>query len=137
MRYYKLKYVSNSRDWDSKSYMWKIEVQKDKKGEIGILEHEKFHVRQWWYTMLVVIALSVILGGLCSPLWLGLILASPLAHKLLYSIRIYRKMSEISAYRIQLDKGRYADPQFAVNALTTKHDLRMSERDARKALRLD
>lgn len=137
MKYYSLKYVSSLKDgFGGLAKMWKIEILEMYRGDKGLLEHEKFHVREWWAWMVGTWLAAVALTLAGSSVWPVLIALSPFVKGLVYRLKPYRKWSEVRAYRIQLKKGTYASPQFAVNALMHKYDLDMSERKARKALGL-
>lgn len=138
MKYYTLKYVSSLRDgFGGMAKLWKIEILGKYKGDKGLLEHEKFHVREWWFGLLAALLLALVLWAFVHPAWGWLALAGPWVQGTLYRAKWYRRWSEIRAYRIQLAVGNYASPQFAVNALMHKYRLGMSEREARKALQLD
>jgi hypothetical protein len=52
MKYYILMYVDNlSRGAAGRANGPLIRILKRYKGNKGLLEHEKFHVRQWWFTL--------------------------------------------------------------------------------------
>jgi len=108
--------------------------------DVGLIEHEKTHVRQWYALMalgLSVCALLALLALLASPgFWIGCVVA-PLLHPLLYKfIRPYRLWSEVRAYRKQIAVGGYVSNAFAVAALVDKYGLSLSIDEA-KALLFD
>lgn len=138
MKYYSLKYKDNIKDgFGGKASMWKIEILKKYRGDTGLLEHEKFHVRCWWYCLAVtwLVAAAMFLAG-TDGWWISFLIAGPWVHSLLYRIRYFRKLVEVKAYKIQLKEGTYASPTFAVEALTSKYKLGISAARARKLLGL-
>ena len=138
MKYYSLKYVSRMDDgFGGNAKTWKIKILEKYRGDEGLLEHEKFHVRQWYYGMLVALSIAAALFFAGLPVWFAPAVISPWVHGLLYRNKYYRRWSEIRAYRIQLKKGSYHSPRFAVDALMYKYSLGMSERQAKKALGID
>lgn len=137
MKYYSLKYKRDLDGWGGKAKMWKIQILEKYRGDTGLLEHEKFHVRCWWYCLAAtwLIALAMFYTG-THGWWFPVALLGPWMHGTLYRNKYFRKLVEIRAYRIQLKTGNYHSPQFAVNALMTKYGLGMSEKEARNALGL-
>lgn len=105
------------------------------KDDAGLLEHEKVHVRQWYFVLALVLLISGLLTMLVSPfLWpmYGLAL---FGHQLLYKfVRPYRRWSEVKAYRKQIGFGGYTSNEFAVNALAEKYDLKLSVDDVKELL---
>lgn len=138
MKYYTLNYVSRLRDgFGGMATRWQIEILSQYQGDQGLLEHEKFHVREWWFGLFAALLLALALWAWVHPAWGWVALAGPWVQGTLYRAKWYRRWSEVRAYRIQLAVGSYANPQFAVTALMRKYRLGMSERQARKALQLD
>lgn len=136
MKYYSLKFKRDLDGWGGKAKMWKIQILEKYRSDTGLLEHEKFHVRQWYYAMFTTFAIAGALGAFMQPGWGLIAILGPFVHSRLSSNKYYRKWSEIRAYRIQLKTGNYHSPEFAVNALMAKYGLGMSEKKARKALGL-
>ncbi len=103
--------------------------------DVGLLEHEKTHVRQWYAVLALGLLVSALLALLVSPtFWIGCAVA-PSLHPLLYKfIRPYRRWCEVRAYRQQLAVGGYASTTFAVTALVEKYDLGLSVDEARVLL---
>lgn len=137
MKYYSLEFKRDLGGWGGKAKMWRIQILEKYRHDKGLLEHEKFHVRQWYYAMLATFSIAGMLGLLLHPGWGLIAVLGPFVHGRLSSNKYYRKWSEIRAYRIQLKTGSYHSPQFAVTALMTKYQLGMSDRAARKALGID
>lgn len=139
MKYYKLRFVSSMSDgFGGKASMWKIKILNKYRNDKGLLEHEKWHVRCWYYCLAATwLAAAAVYA--CGPdgWWFPLLLLGPWTHGTLYRNKYFRKWSEIRAYRIQLKASSYHSPQFAIDALMHKYGLGMSERRARKALGLD
>ncbi|MBT2909683.1 hypothetical protein PL84_03685 [Vibrio anguillarum] len=121
-----------------------ITMRRDKANDVGLLEHEKFHVKQWWFGFLLLSAIGwplmycsssdlvlMIIGAVVSG-------CSPACHALLYYfVRPYRQWSEVKAYRIQLARGGYGDKRFAVLALMhPKYRLNLTEIKAKRLLGL-
>lgn len=135
MKYYSLRYVGSlPKGFGGKVSMWRIEILRKYKGDAGLLEHEKWHVRQWWAAAVTTLLLSALLAAALGSAWLILGLLAPATHTLLYKIKPYRKWSEARGYRIQLDAQRYASSQFAVDAMMHKYGLGLSDKEARKLI---
>lgn len=140
MRYYLLKYTDTvPSGFGGVSNGPCIRILPKYRADRGLLEHEKFHVRQWWggFALALLIALSASLCGLVvvAALFLGCSLG---LHPVLYRlIRPYRQWSEVRAYRIQLGQyGPSANADFAVRALVEKYSLGLTHDEARRLLRL-
>lgn len=105
------------------------------KDDVGLLEHEKVHVHQWYVVLALVLSLSALVTLMVSSsLWplCGLALFS---HQLLYRfVRPYRRWSEVRAYRKQIATGGYTSNEFAVNALVERYDLNLSADEAKALL---
>ena len=103
--------------------------------DVGLIEHEKTHVRQWYAVLGIGLLLCTLLMLLVSAaLWplYGLALFS---HQLLYKfVRPYRRWCEVKAYRKQIAIGGYASNEFAVTALVEKYDLRLGADEVRALL---
>lgn len=138
MKYYSLKFKDDLGGWGGKASMWRIEILKKYRHDKGLLEHEKFHVRCWWYCLAATwaIAIAMYFAG-THGWWLPVAVLGPWTHGTLYRNKYFRRLVEIRAYRLQLKAGTYHSPQFAVTALMTKYSLGMSDRAARKALGID
>lgn len=136
MRYYFLKYTEDiCADFDGLSFGPFIKIRNIYKGDAGILEHEKTHVRQWAAMTVASLIPILVLSVLCSSAFLifsGVAFAS---HGLLYRFfRRYRKWAEVRAYRSQLDAGSYSNKDFAATNLSEKYNLRLSFDEARELL---
>ena len=138
MKYYKLKYTDNIKDgFGGLASMWKIKILNKYKNDVGLLEHEKFHVRCWWYCLAITWALAVAMFFIGTHgWWISFLIAGPGVHSLLYRNKYFRKLVEVRAYKIQLKKGSYSNADFAVRALTGKYKLGISETRAKKLLGL-
>ena len=112
-----------------------IKMLEKYKGDSGLIEHEKVHVRQWYIVLGFGLLLSAMLTLLLSlSLWplLGL---APFLHQQLYKvIRPYRARCEVQAYRRQIEVGGYISNEFAVRMLVEKYDLGLSEKEVRTLL---
>lgn len=140
MRYFRVEYTDVlPADFGGTTKGPFIRIRPQYRHDQGLLEHEKFHVRQWWSgigIMLVLAALVGICGGSGDVVG-GLIGLAAGVHPLAYMVcRPYRQWSEVRAYRIQLGVGRYASSAFAVDALVSKYQLRLTREEARRLLRL-
>lgn len=114
-----------------------IKVLPKYKDDIGLLEHEKVHVRQWYAWLALGLLIGTLLTLLVSPSLWPLFGLAPFLHSLLYKfVRPYRRWCEVQAYRKQLATGGYNSNDFAVAALVEKYDLNLSA-DKAKALLLD
>ena len=103
--------------------------------DVGLLEHEKTHVRQWYAVTALGLLLSVLLALLVAPAFWVVCGVSPWLHQLLYRfVRPYRRWSEVRSYRKQIAVGGYASTTFAVTALVEKYGLGLSVNDARALL---
>lgn len=104
----------------------------------GLLEHEKFHVRQWWAWVLLFGGL----GALIPPypevgysLSIITLIFGTLVHTALYEIvRPYRQWSEVQAYKIQLKVGGITLDR-AAEVLSKYYKLGISQAEARDLLK--
>lgn len=103
--------------------------------DVGLIEHEKTHVRQWYAVLVVGLLLGTLLILFVSTSLWPLCGLAPFLHQLLYKfVRPYRRWCEVQAYRKQIETGGYANNDFAVNTLANKYDLGLSVDDARALL---
>ena len=111
-----------------------IKILPKYKNDVGLIEHEKTHVRQWYTVTAAGVLLSTLLAFFVSASLLPLYGMSPFSHRLLYKFfRPYRRWCEVQAYRKQIATGGYVSNEFAVTALVEKYDLGLSV-DKAKAL---
>lgn len=105
------------------------------KGDTGLIEHEKTHVRQWYAALAIWLLLCALLSLVVSPVLWPLCGLAPVVHPVLYKlVRPYRQWCEVQAYRKQLATGGYSTGEFAVIALVEKYDLGLSVDKARALL---
>lgn len=105
------------------------------KDDVGLIEHEKMHVRQWYAVLGAGLLLCTLLTLLILPSLWPLYGLAPFGHQMLYKlVRPYRRWSEVQAYRKQIAIGGYASNEFAVTALVEKYDLRLGADEARALL---
>lgn len=138
MKYYSLKYTDKlPNGFGGQASMWKIKILEKYRSDKGLLEHEKFHVRCWWYCLAItwLVAAAMFFAG-TGGWWISFLIAGPGVHSLLYRIKYFRKLAEVKAYKIQLRVGGYESPDFAANALVNKYRLGISLNQARKVLGL-
>ena len=111
---YSLKYTNNvKKDFAGQTKLWFIKIRPQYESDIGLLEHEKCHVKQFWQTF-------------------GF-------HGILYLFsKNYRLDAEIEAYKIQLE---YAPLDLKdiirvkfTNRIATKYNLKISEKEAHRLL---
>lgn len=136
MKYYVVTHVENlANGFGGIAQGPLIKILSKYKEDMGLLEHEKTHVRQWYAVLGFGLLLSTLLILLVSPLLWPLYGLAPVFHQLLYKlVRPYRRWCEVRAYRKQIETGGYANNDFAVNALANKYDLGLSVDDARVLL---
>ena len=138
MNYYKLQYTdSMPAAFGGQTRGPVIKIRPKYKGDAGLLEHEKFHVREWWaWSCAVALAAIAVALALGPMIGLPFLLWAPLAHQAVYRwSRRYRLWSEVRAYRIQLRQyGPSTSAEFAVRALADKYDLGISREEARRLL---
>lgn len=105
------------------------------KDDVGLIEHEKTHVRQWYAVLVLGLLLGTLLTLFVSTSLWPLCGLAPFLHQSLYKFaRPYRRWCEVQAYRKQIETGGYANNDFAVNTLANKYDLGLSVDDARALL---
>ena len=138
MKYYKLEYTDNIKDgFGGQASMWRIKILHKYKNDVGLLEHEKFHVRCWWYCLAATWLVALVLFFAGAYVWWPAVLGvGPWMHGILYRNKYFRKMVEVQAYKIQLKKGSYPNADFAVRLLANKYNLGISESRAKKLLGL-
>lgn len=111
-----------------------IKLRPKYKDDNGLKEHERTHVRQWYFCLTVGLIVSVMLTSSVSPSLWPLFGLAPFLHQLLYKfVRPYRCWCEVQAYRVQIAVGGYVNNDFAVAALVEKYGLGLSA-DKAKAL---
>lgn len=105
--------------------------------DAGLLEHEKFHVRQWWAWAILIGALACFIPrdaelGYTLPVMVaafGLIF-----HNSLYTVSSsYRMWSEVRAYKIQLKAGGITLDR-AAEVLSKYYKLGISQAEAKALL---
>lgn len=102
------------------------------KDDVGLIEHEKTHVRQWYAVLGIGLLLCTLLMLLVSPCLWPLYGLAPVLYQLLYKfVRPFRRWCEVRAYRKQIKTGGYTNNDFAANALADKYTLGLSVADAR------
>lgn len=136
MKYYLLKYTTSlSTGFGGTTQGPIIKILPKYKDDIGLLEHEKTHVRQWYFWLAVGLLLGTMLNLLVSPSLWPLLGLAPFLHQLLYKfVRPYRCWCEVQAYRKQIAVGGYLSNDFAVAALVEKYGLKLSADKARALL---
>ena len=138
MKYFIVKYVKElPNGFGGTAQGPLIKMLSKYKGDTGLIEHEKTHVRQWYAALAIWLLLCALLSLVVSPVLWPLCGLAPLVHLVLYKlVRPYRQLCEIQAYRKQLATGGYSTGEFAVIALVEKYDLGLSS-DQAKALLFD
>ena len=102
---------------------------------MGLLEHEKTHVRQWYAVLGIGLLLCTLLMLFVSTALWPLYGLAPFSHQLLYKVvRPYRRWCEVKAYRKQIAVGGYTSNEFAVTAMVEKYGLGLSVDKARALL---
>lgn len=136
MKYYWIKLTDNlANGFGGTAQGPFIKILEKYKGDSGLIEHEKVHVRQWYFVLGFGLLLSAMLTLLLSlSLW-PLFGLAPFLHQLLYKfIRPYRARCEVQAYRRQIEVGGYISNDFSVTMLVAKYDLGLSEKEIRTLL---
>ncbi|MQT42929.1 hypothetical protein GHO45_18575 [Pseudomonas sp. FSL R10-0765] len=132
MKYYFIKYserIANGFGGTAQGPI--IKILPKYKGDTGLLEHEKTHVRQWYSALAIWLLLCALLSLVVSPMLWSMCGLAPLVHPVLYKlVRAYRQWCEVQAYRKQISVGGYTSNDFAVTALVEKYDLGLSADDA-------
>ncbi len=136
MKYYLLRFKDGIPDKFSGQTCWMfIWIRPKLSNDIGLLEHEKAHVRQWYFWLAVGLLLGTMLNLLVSPSLWPLLGLAPFLHQLLYKfVRPYRCWCEVQAYRKQIAVGGYLSNNFAVAALVEKYGLKLFADKARALL---
>ena len=133
MKYYLIKCTSHLPDgFGGIAQGPLIKLLRKYQNDVGLIEHEKSHVRQWYAVMTLGLLFWVVMVVQVSPaFWVGCGI-SPFLHQLLYRFaRPYRRWSEVKAYRTQIATGDYRNNEFAVIALVEKYDLDLSVDEAK------
>jgi hypothetical protein len=137
MKYYRLKYVKSLEDgFGGMQRFFNIKILEKYRNDVGLLEHEKFHVRMWYAFTLTFLTIATWMFLAGSSWWLIPLALSPYAKGIAYRNKYYRMWAEAQAYRIQLDKGMYSTPDFAVKALVNNYSLGITTSEAKKLLKL-
>ena len=136
MKYYMLKYSDDLPEgFGGTTQGPVIKIRPKYKGDMGLLEHEKTHVRQWYALTGLGLVLTVLLMLIWPAFWpAGAV--GPFIHSLLYkNVQPYRQWCEVQAYREQLAMGGYTNSDFAVTALIGKYGLSLDTQEANALLR--
>lgn len=136
MKYYLIKYAEKlPNGYGGTAQGPLIKVLTKYKDDTGLLEHEKTHVRQWYFWLAAGLLLCTALTlSVSSSLW-PLFGLAPVLHPLLYKfVRPYRQWCEVQAYRKQIAVGGYTSNDFAVTALVEKYGLGLSREKAEALL---
>jgi hypothetical protein len=138
MQYYSLSYKDGLNP-PGNQRMWRIKISSSARNDHGLLEHEKLHVRQWWYCVIGTIVAASTLGHFVIAELYGIGLTAPWVQHALYRIKAIRIQMELACYKAQLRYGYqngqpYSSAEFAVRAMV-RHG--MEESDAQKALEND
>ena len=136
MKFYSIKYTEKTpKGFGGVTQGPIIKILPKYKYDVGLLEHEKTHVRQWYFWLAVGLLFGTMLTLLVSPALWPLFGLAPFLHQLLYKfVRRYRCWCEVQAYRKQITVGGYISNDFAVAALVEKYDLKLSADKARALL---
>lgn len=136
MKYYLIKYTEKIEGgFGGTAQGPLIKILSKYRGDTGLIEHEKTHVRQWYAVLAIGLLLCSLLTQLVAPSLWPLCGLAPFLHQLLYKfVRSYRRWCEVRAYRKQIAQGDYASTEFAVVALVDKYDLGLSVDEARALL---
>lgn len=136
MKYYLINYTNTLPEgFGGTAWGPLIKLLPKYKNDVGLIEHEKTHVRQWYAVMALGFLICMLLTLLVSPVFLVLCGVSPFLHQLLYRlVRPYRQWCEVKAYRKQIEVGRYISADFAVVALVEKYGLNLGSQEAAELL---
>lgn len=135
MRYYSVKYKSG-RSHPGTQEFWKITIDSKHEGDLGLLEHEKLHVQNWYAVTILCLLIVGALAYWVAPIIGWLAVLAPFAKKALYRTQWFRVWEELRSYKAQLKVGvgpgrPYGSNEFAIAAMIGHG---MDEDDARKAL---
>ena len=77
-----------------------IRIRPKYENDVGLFEHEKNHVRQWYAVLALGLLPRTLLALLGSPALLPVCGLTPFLHQLFYRFtRPYRRWCEVQAYR--------------------------------------
>ena len=133
MNYFILKYTNDMPDkFGGETRGPLISIRPKYSADVGLIEHEKTHVRQWYVVLALGLLLCTLLTLLVSPSLWPMYGLAPFLHQLLYKfIRPYRARCEVQAYRRQIEVGGYISNDFSVTMLVAKYDLGLCEKEVR------
>lgn len=140
-----VRYTDKLPSWQAgNARLFLITIRNTKVHDIGILEHEKCHVKQWWvlFLLMSVIGWPALYFFYTDPVLMivsaAIVGLAPALHPFLYLlVRPYRQWAEVQAYRIQIERGGYSDNRFAIRALMNpKYRLKLTESKAAALLGL-
>ncbi|CAG8864061.1 hypothetical protein [Pseudomonas fluorescens] len=136
MKYYILKYSDDLPEGFGATTQGPfVKVRPKYQDDVGLIEHEKTHVRQWYALMGLGLVIIGALMVLAWPAFWPAGAVAPFLHPLLYKfVRPYRRWCEVGAYRKQVEVGGYVSTEFAVTALAEKYDLDLDPRKASELL---
>lgn len=136
MKYYLVRYTDElAKGFGGLSQGPIIKLLSKYRDDVGLLEHEKMHVRQWYSVLAIGLLICTLLMLLVSPSLWPMYGAALFLHQMFYKcVRPYRRWCEVKAYRKQIEVGGYISNDFAVAAIVEKYDLGLSVDEARALL---
>lgn len=136
MAYYFLSYSDNlALEFGGEAKGPFITIRPKYESDVGLHEHEKTHVRQWYAVTGFGWVVCALLALLISPVFWILCSVAPFLHQVFYRyVRPYRRWCEVQAYQQQIANGDYANSDFAVSALVEKYDLGLDSQEAKALL---
>ncbi len=113
-----------------------VRIRKSYSNDVGLLEHELTHARQWYATSLLMGLAALVAQHLGCQYWQFTASLSVSIHALLYAaVPSYRLWAEVQAYKTQA--RYYLDDRLEMFAgfISNQYKLNMTQADAERLLR--
>lgn len=130
-------YVSNKPQYAADSKFFRIRVKPEYTEDVGLIEHEKVHVKHWYYGLLFCVPIWVTLFILNFPntAFIVLCLSTTLKGLLYTLVPSIRLWMEVEAYKVQIKHTENPNIEFFAEALATGYDLSISKEKALQKLK--
>lgn len=115
-----------------------VRILKSYADDVGLLEHELTHARQWYFLGLITTLAALLAMNLGCKYWQFMATLSFATHSILYMVSpMYRLWSEVQAY--QLQAKHYLDDRLELFAcfISTRYSIDVSKEEVLRLLKND
>lgn len=128
--------VSDKPQYAADSKFFRIRVKPEYTEDVGLIEHEKVHVKHWYYGLLLCVPVWILLFILDFPNIAFIVLCLSVTLKgLLYTlVPSIRLWMEVEAYKTQIKYTENPNIEFFAEMLSTGYGLDISKTEALQKL---